>query len=309
MSHISMRVLAEQLGLTPGTVSKALSGRPGPSAATTARVRALAERLDFRPDPLLARQGAARRHGRSLRLIAVISARPAAYRQRSERLATALADDAHLLGYRLQLCRSEDAAGLGACGLLIDGHETLATDAIARSGLPMVQIGGRHSLPCARVAVDPFAAVLRCAEAAHAAGFQRVGCAPCVHAPENDDDRLRHAAALLTCPHIPPFRGALSDSAGFARWFARYRPEAVIGFAALQRRWLPKGTPFACLHVQDRDASVTGVPITLHDIGRVAVRMLDQALRSGDHSIGPALVLLPPAWNAGHSLLARGHQT
>ena len=302
MPSVSMRVLAERLGLSPGTVSKALAGRPGPSAVTVDRVRALAEQLDFRPDPLLARQGTARRIRRELRLIAVISARPTHARRRSERLFAHLGEAALARGYHLQLCALDHAIALGACGLLIDGHETVSASELGGIDLPMVQIGGRHSLPCPRVAVDPFTSVLRCVEAVRAAGYGRIGCAPCRLPCANDDDRMRQAAALLAGPELPPFLGAIEDGTALRRWFDRHRPAAVIAFASLQRRWLPADTPFASLHVQANNCAVTGILTASDESARCALEQLDLTVRAPRGLMERALILLPPTWNAGRTL-------
>jgi len=49
-----MRQIAERLGLSVMTVSRALRNAPGVAVATHRRVLALARRLHYRPDPALA---------------------------------------------------------------------------------------------------------------------------------------------------------------------------------------------------------------------------------------------------------------
>lgn len=50
---VTMRDIAAELGITAAAVSMALRQDPRISAATRERVRAVAERLGYRPDPLV----------------------------------------------------------------------------------------------------------------------------------------------------------------------------------------------------------------------------------------------------------------
>lgn len=49
---VSLKKLAEILGLAPSTVSRALKGHPDISRATQERVRALAQELHYKPSAL-----------------------------------------------------------------------------------------------------------------------------------------------------------------------------------------------------------------------------------------------------------------
>src|SRR5580693_9433892 len=60
-SRVSLRAIAKRLDLSVTTVSRALGGFPEVAADTRARVRAEAERIDYRPNQLARRL----RHGRS----------------------------------------------------------------------------------------------------------------------------------------------------------------------------------------------------------------------------------------------------
>ena len=51
VSPVRIGDVARAAGVSVGTVSKALNDRPDVSAATRERVRAVAERLSFRPNP------------------------------------------------------------------------------------------------------------------------------------------------------------------------------------------------------------------------------------------------------------------
>ena len=52
---VSLKKLAEILGLAPSTVSRALKGHPDISRATQERVRALAQELHYKPSALALR--------------------------------------------------------------------------------------------------------------------------------------------------------------------------------------------------------------------------------------------------------------
>jgi LacI family transcriptional regulator len=298
----SVRELGRRLGLSPGTVSKALRGLPGASPSTVAQVRQLAAELGWRPDPLLALQGSARRRGHDLRLIAVVSCRPGRSRRRTETLVAELAEHAAGMGYHLRLCSAGEAASLGALGILIDGHELPFPDSAL--SLPAVQVGGRSSVPCCRVAVDAYATVTMAIAAARQAGFRRIGCALGRSEPINEDDLLRHAAAAHT--GIPAWTGLLQDLDACRAWFDRHRPDAVIAFGSFLRGCFPPGTPCAYLHLHPHDRPTrSGILLPEHLVGRCALDLLDQTIRRRDSGLASQArcLLLRPHWHQGTSLV------
>lgn len=58
--QITLKAIAEETGFTVATVSRALSGKDRLAPATRAKVREAAERLGYRPDPMLSRLAAYR---------------------------------------------------------------------------------------------------------------------------------------------------------------------------------------------------------------------------------------------------------
>jgi LacI family transcriptional regulator len=71
--YVSMRQIAEALGVHPDTVSKALAKHPRIPLATRERVQAKAEELGYRPDPVLRSFQAYTKHSLQPRALATIA--------------------------------------------------------------------------------------------------------------------------------------------------------------------------------------------------------------------------------------------
>lgn len=63
-ARVTMREIAAEAGVTPATVSMALRNKPRISEATRKHVQQIADKLGYRPDPLLAQLMASRRQGK-----------------------------------------------------------------------------------------------------------------------------------------------------------------------------------------------------------------------------------------------------
>ncbi len=63
--NVTMKTVAEQAGVTQATVSMCLANNPRIPPATRERIRAIADRLGYRPNPLISALMRVRRHGRA----------------------------------------------------------------------------------------------------------------------------------------------------------------------------------------------------------------------------------------------------
>lgn len=104
----TMKQIAEVAGVSIATVSMALRNSPKITAETRAKVRAAAESVNYRPDPLIAALSTRRRESRprGLETIAYLTAFPAREGWRNNRFSPAVFDGARARatqhGYRLE---------------------------------------------------------------------------------------------------------------------------------------------------------------------------------------------------------------
>ena len=302
-----LKDVAADCGLSVTTVSDALRGTGSVSLATRERVRAAADRLGYKPDPmasgLRARRFSQASVRQSLPIIITSSAPPDAYG-----VTPVLAKRATELGYayRFEPLPEKPLAvtrhlrrwmNQGVAGVVFNGlRPLLITELPEWRHFGLVSCPGMaFPPPCHRVGTDPAAAVTMCVQALRAKGYRAIGLAISMHEPEIEDDRCRHAAALLAHAEalpgerlVPIFREpfiAPTTPARFVEWFVRHRPDAVIGFNDIMRWWLedsgwrgPRHYAFATLHYTPRP------PDSGHDsmdeaCARTTIELLDQMIR------------------------------
>lgn len=158
----TIRDVSRQAGVSPTTVSHALSGKGRVDATTRARVRAVAQRLGYRPSVRAQRL----REGRA-RTVALVNSLPGEITARSARmeyllhLAAASSQEALLRGYAVVLVPPTDDLSWLEC-IDIDGaivNDPLDDDRLVRAleerGLPVVTVGRAPHGTCPYVAHGP----------------------------------------------------------------------------------------------------------------------------------------------------------
>ena len=69
MKHISQEDIAQELGIAVSSVSRAITGKPGVSAALRERIRAMAQEHNYRHSFLLEHPEEHREHGAAERVL------------------------------------------------------------------------------------------------------------------------------------------------------------------------------------------------------------------------------------------------
>ena len=188
----TLKTLAESLGLSPASVSRALNGSGRLSPATRARVRQAAEKLHYRPNTLarsiraghtglvgLVYSSAGLRFGLPWRFLSGVNAALAAQQRElivGEVPAARLAEPEHVSG----LLRHWTADGL-----LIFHQVNLppdVADLVERAHVTAVWVNTRRATDA--VYFDDVTAAREAVERLHALGHRRIAYFDAVHAPE-----------------------------------------------------------------------------------------------------------------------------
>ena len=311
MSKVTLRVIAEETGLSKYAVSRALSGKTGVSSETRARVVEVAERLGYRP-PAAARPQLAG---------AVFDGREHANGELLMQVQTGLQTEAARLGYALRLHflhESLDMANLveRCCGILAvnlrDGPEL---DVLNAAGIPVVRHGWVEPLD----PVDTVSGTDHEAGAAVARHLLELGHREVVYVHGPVDLRGRRERLYGLTEVLGNVEGAVIHDVTWAE---------EDGFSARLSALLEKGhrpTAFFCAHdglaltaVSDLlargwripdDVSVIGfgdfsaaslirpalTTVRVHGIemGRAAMRLLDARVRDADFLSTPVRIQIP----------------
>lgn len=312
---VSLRHVAAAAGVGVATASRALSGHPRVAAETRERVREVAERLGYRPNPLMAALGARKfRQAEARRGLGI------AFLMRSpkgigavERYEKGAAERAEMLGYRLirRDCSGENELGpllkrlrdIGVAGVLLtpwqDGVELLhETD---WSEFAVMQCGRSwEPTPFHTVRDDVGGAVRTAWEKALALGYERPGFAFFRHEPMHPDDFEREAMAAQCLRvagldpellFIHPVGSDLREAAPL--WFAETRPDCLITLPHGVRstlRWsgmlerFPVGYLSLGSYANEMNR-ITGFQKVEEDVGRLAVDQIDFQVRRGEKGV------------------------
>ncbi len=335
--RVTLQDVARAAGLSPATVSLAIRGTGAVGEDTRNRVRVLAERLGYRPDPLAA-SFAARRFRRGN---APESGLPVAVLGMGSQplLTPTMAARAASLGYEARACdlgNPGQAHAIGTClyhqgvsGVIVNIHHGLIDlphfpwecFAVAVLGRP------RHPAPFPLVRHDCHRQVVECFRVLSERGCRHIGFALGRHAPEHPDDIERMAAALYCQASasqrssLPLFRESLADSGGlrarFVDWVRTWGPDGVVGFSPAFHYWLkeagydvPGDIRFAALHTgpeHDPTAETAGIAASPDAEFAHALDLLDRQIRQRTRGAQPDCTetLIPCRWIEGRSASRR----
>ncbi len=327
--------ISGQTGYAKSTISIALRNDPRLPPATRQEIQEVAKRLGYRPDPSLSAIAATRwRRAEAtsgLTLACLFDSQTPAPRVLRAYL-DAAAERATDLGYiaaRFDLRAYPNARALcrvlvqrGVRGVLVPpvyAPELLRDfDWSLFAGVSSGQ--GLWRPPYHVVNTDVFATVQIALRECLAAGYRRIGAALFIHHHSADDDARRFGAAFLEIAHttreraeILPLESAPEDRAAFLDWVSQKKPEAIVALHSGAARWLretgyriPQDIAVVCLG-DTPHPELAHINPQLADVGRVAVEMLDVALRHNE--IGPPTrpraVLVTPEWIPGPTLAHR----
>jgi LacI family transcriptional regulator len=312
--RITIIDLARAAGVSKMTVSRALRGERGISAETQHRIRAIAEKLGYHPDPAVSQLMGRLRRSKTTTLepLAWLTTYPTLGGWRSNpgtnEMFQGATEQARRLGYRLEefslrtpgmtarrmssILYHQGIRGIVLAPLLVHGN----IDGFAWQHFATVCCG--HSLlnpALHRVSVDQYDVFRLAWKQLAARGYQRIGL--CVSANDNQRIGRRWEAALaVETASLPPgdrVPPMLTDDwtlATFRRWYETARPDVVLSFID-GWNWLnkigvriPDECGFALLRMDGGD-NIAGVDHRFSDIGGAAVSLLVGELATNRYGI------------------------
>ncbi len=327
-----MNQLAKVAGVSVSTVSRALRSQPSIPEATRRRIQQLADKLGYRPDPMLEALGAYRRRlaKKEYRPTLAVVATSVDWR---EDLACRLYHEgaqrrAEALGYQLEVfvvsagkLSSERLAGIletrGIRGVLILPILDVSVNLDLLPGKFLVVAAGyKFTSPFInRVSINHFAAVGGALQKLAAMGYRRPGLALRAEPAKRAPSGVTHVGQLwkggylaecakqfpdLRIPVIQPADGRQLD-----RWRKRHRPDVIISQDRQIGRLMGSGSarpdvPIVYTMVDD-DATLTGIHQNSWQVGRRAVDLLvtDLYRAESDAVIAPVTLLVGTAWQEG----------
>lgn len=332
-----MKHVAAAAGVSIGAVSLALRRDPSIPAVTRGRIEAVAERLGYRPNPLVAAlmadlRGKHPRRG-AAQVIAYVDSYPtdATAQQRASllRFRNGARDEAERRGHRLEAFRLDRAsqaeaalrrvlAGRGIRGVVFAPFPSTATRLEADwEGFALAAIGFSLEAPRLHRAVNHQLQSVQLALARLGSlGYQRIGLAVTRH--EDLRARRHWLSSLLLARHDHP-EGARAFPLLYAdtitrpallAWMKKEKPDVVVSTemtlrplieAAARRSGLRIG--FAHLHLVAPLSGCTGVDQQNERVGAAAVDLVIEQLHA--NSLGPPpfpkTVLIEGTWVTGVS--------
>jgi DNA-binding LacI/PurR family transcriptional regulator len=298
--RITQRDIAREAGVDVSTVCLSLNGHPRIPAATRERITALAREMGYRPDPALSSIAMTRWQGRRdvKGLVIGFLGDPKADTEIEARIQEAGArEQAKALGYGLErfsiaaypspekLARVLRARGIR--GLIVaQTRKQLDEDALRNLPVPFVRCGYLHPVegdvvrPDLRAAVEGLVHHLlpRFAPLAFFLPLDR----------ELHSDRVILGAALCCAAENKQIRVIQSEDPPAKRDFnalARAKPGAVVVInerhaQSLQKSdALPQKTPVYTLHTLPPFDGKQGMNLRMHEVGRIAVNLLEFKMR------------------------------
>ncbi len=330
--------IARQLGCDKSTVSLALRDHPRISAATRRRVKAMAARLGYRPDPgfsLLARQRWTRGGVGSGMVLAYLVRRQHASYQHMQApflpgaLERAAERGVQLLEYDMDEYPNARAAGRvlfhrGIRGVIVSyipAEEQASSFALEWPRFTAITLWhGWGRMPLHAVGKDVFESTRIAWREVADRGYRRIGAALLNEAPTSLVDASRLGASYvaqqeLVPPehHVPFLLSGFEDRAAFLAWYRHYRPEVIIGRNLQLYEWLvadgvrvPRDVAYASLNVPER-GKVAGASAMHREIGMTLVDHLLAQLQENRWGVPMwrHSVKLDPVWFDGPSLPPR----
>lgn len=326
---ISLRELAGHLGLAPSTVSVAL--RPGGRIAPATRERVLeaAERLGYRPDPVLSALSR-RKHGgihafQKLAILVHNDAQDSTLHSESVLMAEQLGyqtESFSLTEYEKPEALAHVLYHRGIAGVMVPENPRLPDlSQFPWELFSAVQCGVVYqSLPIDLVRFNPFDCARLAWEKLVDRGYRRIG-AYMLHHPDGRspiDEKM--VAALAYCQErdnqrvesIPIHYGSTAEiSRSYPEWYQKWQPDAVIGpwdsLYALQVKDYSDAQNHVPAYVALRangKRPVAGFLTARPAVEAVALRHLDQLIRHNikGTSTSKVTLVMEPTWHPGSSL-------
>lgn len=330
--RVTQKDLAEHLGLSQAAVSMALRGDPRIRSSIRTRVLEAAEELGYRPDPVMGALAHYRVKTAARRYVGTVACLlPCRPRRVKEYLLSPFAADAlrgaeeglAAMGYRCErfvhgaFPQNHLGKVLGNRGIrgAVIGPVGTGRQAPPRIGgnLAVVQIGrGWPELGFHQVAPNHFDNTRTICQRLRDLGYRRIGLLRRGGQEAQSVDRwiaaYRYYLETEGAPEARPLP-VCAGPADIASWMRRHKPDAVIGsdvwLCSLLREktglHAPRDIGFASLSVRGPDDAVSGILQQPAEIGRIAARQLDAALRNHEHGppAHPVTLVMRGRWHQG----------
>lgn len=334
-NRVSQRDLARLAGVSAMTVSLALRGHSSISATTREKIRKLAEKHHYRPDPALSALNAYRIQGRTRQFqgtLAWLTTFSTANGWRgmihAESYFQGAAKRALELGYQLEEFwlgepglppkrASQILLARGVQGLIVaplpDTHGEISFDWKPFSSLAL---GYSLRQPQLHVVMNHQSRNMKqTVRHLHALGYRRIGLA----LPSANNDRVdqNYLSGYLIAQReaggecLEPLLADVFDASAFVAWFRRQKPDAVIVSPAWITQitaWLkgegvlvPRHVGLAAASTPDGPATVSGMDEDPCMIGGMAVDALVGMIHRQERGIPaqPWSLLAEGTWTAG----------
>ncbi len=344
-NRVSLHAVARAAGVSAMSVSRALRNAAGLSEPTRERIRAVARRLGYQPDPHIARLMVRVRGFRRRRQAAVIAV------VRDDIPEDELHDPAYQYvsiddirrraeqhGYRVEEFWLGNGgmtpARLGGIlvargieGMIVSPQSSrkfgaqldFAPFAVATFGY------GLQYPPLHRASANITRGILDATATLVGRGYRRIGLAITRWVDERSDSTysgamLRFQQQVPAADRVPmllfPDNNLSRGAEVFCRWFKRHRPDVVISFSAHVRDWLalrlrkriPDDVGFVVHDWVAGDEGIAGINHQRSEIAAAAVDLLATQLMHNERGVPkvPRQVLTPALWVEGMSIRPPG---
>lgn len=314
----SLKTVAEAAGVSRMTVSLALRNHPALSAATRERVRAVAEKLDYRPDPSIGRVMAAIRSSRRIHkpvTIGYLTAHEAPLAWRGHPTQVLYYEGARrraeAAGCRLELFwlrepgmterrLSEVIRNRGIDGVIVPPLPKNAQffRDFRWDYFSAVAMGYSMESPSlCRACNHQFQSMQLLVRELHLRGYRRIGFAM----EEDQDNRVRHnwrggflsnAALFAHWPDVPFLLHADWTRDRFARWLDREKPDVVVTAGPEIERWLkelglrtPHDIGLANVDLMPSMRTTTGIDQNSLQVGVASVNLLLSLMNTHERGV------------------------
>jgi len=335
-SEPNIQAIADMVGVSKATVSRALRNLPGHTPETRERIIAAAKALGYSSHPIMSAVMSSVRFKRTSLaspVIAEIHCQPWHYDREGNpaSLRKSIHDQAAKLGYRVdefhwyepgmtpnRIMGIIRARGIRAVIFEHFMEQEVDLTGLDLSGFATLAIGGAVLRPkLHRVMVNHYGNLIKAVRILQARGYRRFGVIiPNIFEQSSD---FRRSAALhsqdLNIPQpdiIPMFhRERDNDLDELANWLKRYKPDCVLGVGKEIPSQLnqlgysfPKDIGYVHLGWHSSYVNIAGMNPKWNGAGRVAVNLVADQLTRNDHGVpdDPLWILIEGEWVEGASV-------
>lgn len=340
MPRITLKTIAKEAGVSIATVSIALRGQGKLAESNVKRIREIADRLGYRPNPMLASLASRRfRSGEQSQGLPLALLEFPSFESDTEstkQYREFLIKHAKSLGYAplvystTEMRRYQDFTRIlyhrGTVAVIVTGQPDADTfkDHARWQSFALVQCGRyRTILPLHTVRSNIVQAIKLCFDNTYSKGYRRIGFALGRHAETLEDDLARLGAAMaLIDQHlepeerIPPYFGPINDKECMIAWAKEHKPEVYIAFNsgfwfALKDAGIhcPRDAAFVAIHTHQSENAQhqkihSGLDQSLDEIANQTLLLVDQMVRHNERGIieDPRHILIRSKWVEGETL-------